>query len=202
MLYQVLQINKLFTGLILAIAGIVVVASGNKPVQARPAEIFTPHLQEIQSNLPLGLVMRLPSQIQLSGFPDIDFSKLIVRVFPSETPAGLTVSLFTCISGPQPCLLGSFSVARNTSPNAIRDLEKHKATGDRITLKPNIKGYLLEGSKQKPAYEFSSVMWQQDNLIYRVSLPQTERLSMLFMAYSMANEAPLRRVVSPPIIGR
>ncbi|MBD1839679.1 MULTISPECIES: hypothetical protein [unclassified Coleofasciculus] len=200
MRYQFLRVKNLFLSVVLAVAGTVVIrASENVPVQARPAPVFTRHLETIQSSVPPGLIMRLPSQILLSGPTDVDPSELIVRVFPSETPLAYTVSLFTCYSNPQPCLVGSFSVEKKNSLNAIRELEKHKAAGDRITLRKDIRGYLLEGKKQKPSYEFSSVMWQQDDFIYRVSFPTIERSNILLMANSMANDVPLFRRVSRPL---
>ncbi|WP_190817514.1 hypothetical protein [Coleofasciculus sp. FACHB-1120] len=195
-----MRVKKLYLSVVLAVAGSVVIrVSENVPVQARPAPVFTPHLETIQSSIPPGLIMRLPSQILLSGFADVDPSELVVRVFPSETPLIYTVSLFTCYSNPQPCLVGSFSVERKASPNAIRELEKHKTAGDPITLRKDIRGYLLEGQKQKPSYEFSSVMWQQDNFIYRISFPTIERSNILLMANLMANDVPLFRRFSRPL---
>jgi len=168
-------------------------------VSARPAAVFMPHLERIQSSLPLGLAMRLPTAIPLSGHSDIEESQLVVRVFPSETPQRLTVSVFTCENGSHPCLLGSFSVERKTAASARRELERHQARGDRITLTDNVKGYLIEGPSQNPSYQFSTVMWQQNDMIYTVSFPANERENILFMAISMAREQPLSPLTSRPI---
>jgi hypothetical protein len=165
-------------------------------VSARPAAVFIPHRDLIQSNLPAGLAMRLPTEIPLSGPSDIEESKLIVRVFPSETAQSFTVSIFTCEQSPQPCLLGSFSVESKTNASAKRDLERHQAIGDRIPLRSNLEGYLIEGPHQNPSYQFSTVMWQQNDMIYTISFPASERESILFMAASMASEEPLYRAVA------
>lgn len=146
--------------------------------------------------------MRLPAEMPLSGPTDIEESQLIVQVFPSETPKSFTVSLFTCERSPQPCLLGSFSVERKTAASAQQELRRHQARGDRITLAKNVEGYLIEGPHQLPPYEFSTVMWQQNDMIYTISFPAIERQNILFMAVSMALEKPLyhvasRRVLSP-----
>lgn len=169
-------------------------------VVARPAAVFTPHLEYIQSNLPMGLAMRLPTDIPLSGHSDIEDDKLVVRVFPSETPESFTVSIFTCERSPQPCLLGSFAVDRKTGASAKRDLQRHQAIGDRIPLARNIEGYLIEGPLQNPSYQFSTLMWQQNDMIYTISFPAFERENILFMAISMAREKPLYHVVSRQVL--
>lgn len=167
-------------------------------VWARPATVFIPHLEQIQSNLPAGLAMRLPAELRLGNLLDIDEGQLIVRVFPSETPQQFTISLFTCDRSPHPCLLGSFAVNRHNSPSARRDLQRHQTLGDRITLAANVEGYLIEGPLQNPSYSFSTVMWQQNEMIYTISFPAIERQNILFMALSMARQQPLYRSVSRP----
>ncbi|MBD2181534.1 hypothetical protein H6S82_14815 [Planktothrix sp. FACHB-1355] len=178
---------------LLALPVFLAVIGSTVKASAIPAEVFTPYLNEIGNSLPPGWVMRLPSRILLGGPADEEFiSQLIVRVFPSTTPPGLTVSLFSCTSGGYPCLVGSFSVDSQTSANAQREFRKHLAAAQAVTLARGIQGYLLEGQKQNPPNMFSSVMWQQDGMIYTVSFLTEERQNILFMAYSMANQAPLR----------
>jgi hypothetical protein len=130
--------------------------------------------------------MRLPTKISLRGPSDIDESKLVVRVFPSETPVRFTVSLFTCEQSVHPCLLGSFSVDKATTASAQRDLQRHQTQGAPITLIDEVKGYLLEGPRQTPSYGFSTLMWQQEGMIYTISFPAIERETILSMAISMA----------------
>lgn len=175
----------------LAMPVILSVLSAAVGVYARPAPVLIPHMEDIQKNLPQGLAMRLPTEILLSEPSDIEESQVIVRVFPSETPQSFTISLFTCDRSPQPCLLGSFSVESKTNESAKRDLDRHQAIGDRIPLATNIEGYLIEGPRQNPAYAFSTMMWQQDNMIYTISFPAIERENILLMAISMAQEKPL-----------
>ena len=170
---------------------ILTVLSSPVGVSARPAPVFIPHIQDIQKNLPRGLAMRLPTEIPLSEPSDIEESQVVVRVFPSETPESFTISLFTCDRSPQPCLLGSFSVESKTNESAKRDLDRHQAIGEYMPLAANIEGYLIEGPRQNPAYAFSTLMWQQDNMIYTISFPASERENILLMAVSMAQEKPL-----------
>lgn len=160
-------------------------------VSARPAEVFMSHLDIIQQNLPPGLGMRLPSEIPLSGPSDIEESKLIVRVFPSLSPQSFTVSVFTCDRSNHPCLLGSFAVESDQAVNAKLELERHKSLGDRVSLGDNLQGYLIEGPRQNSPYAFSTVMWQQNGMIYTISFPANERENMVLMATSMSKQQPL-----------
>ena len=179
--------------------GCLIVLNNPSIVLARPASVFTSHLEEIQSNLPVGLAIRLPAELRMGKLLDIDESRLILRVFPSETPLSFTVSLFTCSRGSYPCLLGSFSANSKTNVSAKLELQKYQEKCDRITLAPNVKGYLIEGPEQNPAYPFSAVMWEQNNIIYTINFPAIERQNILFMAVSMAQEQPLYRRVNRQI---
>lgn len=123
-------------------------------VLARPATVFMPHLERIQTNLPEGLVMRLPRDIPLSGHSDIEEDKLVVDIFPSDTPRSFTVSVFTCDRSPHPCFLGSFSVEKTTAASARAELDRHKTTGDRLILANKVPAYLVEGPTQNPPLQF------------------------------------------------
>ena len=180
-----------------------VVGSNILKAAAVPAEIFTPHLDKISQTLPPNLVMRLPSQIRLSGPGDQDFiEQLIVKVFPSQSPPGMTVGLFTCEISPQPCLIGSFSVDKKDSESAQIELKKHQAAAAPIKLAEGVRGYFLPGESLKPASRFSSVIWEQNGLVYTVSFFSGERQNILNMAQSMATSPPINRFVSRPMTTR
>jgi hypothetical protein len=180
-----------------ALSAALVVGGSSPKAAAVPADIFRPHLDQISQTLPPNLVMRLPSQISLSGPGDQDFiDELIVKVFPSQSPPGMTVGLFTCDIGPQPCLIGSFSVESKNSESAQIELKKHQAAAAPIKLAEGVQGHFLPGSSLKPASRFSSVIWEQNGLVYTVSFFSGERQNILNMAYSMANNPPINRVVT------
>lgn len=160
-------------------------------VSARPAEVFTPHLEQIRLGLAPDDVLRLPSEILLGGPGGLNPNDLIVKVFPSTTPARLTISLFTCESSPFPCLVGSFTAERATSANAQRELGRHRAMNTPITLAQGVQGYFQEGSSLNPPSDFSSVMWEQEGMIYAVTFLASERQNILFMARSMAIQPPI-----------
>lgn len=130
--------------------------------------------------------MRLPSEVSIIGHSDIDESKLVVRIFPSQTPESFTLSLFTCERSAYPCLLGSFSVQRTTSVSAKRELDRHQAKGESLALVSDIQGYLLEGPSQNPPHQFTTLMWQQNDMIYTISFPASQGTSIQRMAISMA----------------
>jgi hypothetical protein len=176
---------------LLATPVILSILSSAVAVQARPADVFIPHLEMIQQNLPPGLGMRLPTTIPLSGPSDIEESKLIVRVFPSESPQSFTVSLFTCARGSHPCLLASFAVESDQAINAKLELERHRSLGNTVFLGNNIQGYVIDGPRQKSSYAFSTLMWQQKGMIYTISFPASERENLILMAASMSREQPL-----------
>lgn len=182
-------------GWVLAI-GVGIVSSATT-VMARPASLFTPHLQQIREGLPPNTEMRLPAEILLGGPGGLDPNALIVRVIPTASPPRLTVGLFSCESGPYPCLVGSFATENATSVNAQRELNRHELGAAPITLNEGVRGYLLEGSRQTPPSEFSSLMWQQNGMIHTISFLTTERENILAMARSMATEPGLRSLQVP-----
>jgi hypothetical protein len=158
---------------------------------AQPAEVFLPHLAEIQAASPPQQVIRLPAEILLSGSGDLHPRDLIVKVFSSLTPPRLIIGLFTCDRGPFPCLVGSFVAEHATSAAAQQELARHQRMNLPITLAPGVRGYFQEGADLQPPSDFSSVMWEQDQVIYTVRFLATERQNILFMARSMAIEPPI-----------
>lgn len=160
-------------------------------VAARPAEVFRPHLEQIREGLPPDDMMRLPAEILLGGPGDLHPNDLILKVLPTTAPPRLTISLFTCESGPYPCLVGSFAAEPATSTSAQHELDRHQSMNAPITLADGIQGYLREGPKLTPPSEFSSVMWQQNDMIFTVSFLAFERQNILYMARSMATEPPI-----------
>ncbi|MDZ7957725.1 MAG: hypothetical protein RMY34_07440 [Aulosira sp. DedQUE10] len=184
---------------LLTLPVVLAVLSSTLPATAIPSEIFISELPEIQQNLPPGYAIRLPEQIRLGNGSDAYggklrdlLSKLIVRVFPSTTPRGMTVGLFSCETAATPCLVGTFSVDSPNSVTTVFEFSKHKTTGDAISLSKNLQGYFLEGNQQNPPLPFSSLMWQQDGLIHTISFPVKERQNILWMGYSMVNQPPIR----------
>ncbi|WAL59583.1 hypothetical protein [Thermocoleostomius sinensis] len=175
------------------------IASRSLEAFAQPAEVFLPHLQHIQEKMPPHQVMRLPREILLSGSGDLHPRDLIVKIFSSQSPPRLTIGLFTCESGPFPCLVGTLAAEAATSATAQRELARHQAMHLPITLAKDVRGYLQEGPNLQPLSDFSSVMWEQDGTIYTVRFLATERQNILFMARSMAIQPPIMslQIASP-----
>lgn len=175
---------------IIFIAGICV---NTMQVFARSADIFTPYLPEIKNSLPKRWVMRLPSVVLFRYTPEANNNKLIVRVFSANTPPAINVSLFTCETGIQPCLLASFTADKQDSFNGKEAFKKHKDAGRVVSLDNNIKGYILAGPLQKQPVPFWSIMWEQDGMFYTVSVMDRERERLRDLAYSMANNRDVIR---------
>lgn len=163
-------------------------------VLARPAAVFEPYIYQIRQELPPNYEMRLPSEVLLTAGPGLEPEELIIKLLPSENPPRLTIGLFTCERSPFPCLVGGLSVDAASSVSAQRELRRHQSQGNPITLARGVRGYLREGPSLKPASEFSSLMWQQGNMIYTISFLAAERENILTMGRSMANQLPLRSV--------
>ncbi|PSB34676.1 hypothetical protein [Stenomitos frigidus] len=165
---------------------------GSTIALAGPARVFTPHLDRIRQNLPPNFVMRLPSQVLLSEPADEEFiQKLSVRIATSDSPPRLTVGLYSCEDDSQFCRIGTFSAVLAKTPQAQQEYQQHVAAAAPIQLTKTIRGYLLMGTAKYPASAFSSIMWQQDDMLYTVSFANPERQNMLYMAVYMANEVPI-----------
>ncbi|MEH1797291.1 ShlB/FhaC/HecB family hemolysin secretion/activation protein [Nostoc sp.] len=157
-------------------------------VQAVPSSsnFLSAQRTQIQRSLPSGWTMRLPEKLLLTKNSPVKN----IQVLTSDSSSSLSVNFFTCETPAASCYLGSLSVHSRTSDVAQQALQKHQMAAP-ITLAANVKGYLLEGPRQNPPYPFSSVMWEQDNLIYSIRFPAQERQNILYMAKSMVNGTPI-----------
>ncbi len=166
---------------------------------AEPASMFRPILREIQTQLPRGWVMRLPSSVNISDNPL--YLQLVTTI-----PGALAVFLNS-----QPnckarvCQFGIIAVAQNSTYDnnlrsrpifTLKELEKLNAIRRRsyetwtqaerielirsdmavlertpITLKQGIEGlFVVQNSGGASTPTSLSVIWKQDGLNYRVSL--------------------------------
>ncbi|WP_187329449.1 ShlB/FhaC/HecB family hemolysin secretion/activation protein [Halomicronema hongdechloris] len=134
--------------------------------------------------------MRLPADSWLQELltSEEDYS---VHIFPASAESGLAIGLFTCDDISPDCLIASFSTLEVSSPTAQAALQQHQAAAAPITLAPEARGYLLDGSKLSPQAELSSVVWVQDNQLYAVRFPADVRQTGLYLAHSMAIAPPL-----------
>lgn len=161
------------------------------PVRAE--SVFDPYKESIRQQIPAGLSTRLPAEILVNAVKQDTIDNFTVRVFVSQKPLRLTISLHSCQTGLNPCLLGSFVTQRADDAEAKRELARHRADGLRITLKPNVAGYVIDNAQQQAATPFATMMWEQDSMIYTLSFPQAERQNMMYMALSMANAEVIYR---------
>ncbi len=174
--------------LILPTTLLILVATGLRAA-AGSEDIFVPYHEDIRESLPSGWLMRLPSEVPSSGLVEDTQSQYKVQVMSEEEAAGLTVSLFNCEDESPGCLVGSFAV---NSPASVQDAwQQHQAGAAPITLAKGVQGYFLDGSRQNPPSPFSSVMWEQNGLIYTARFLAQERQNILWMAYAMANQTPI-----------
>ncbi|MGB2925035.1 MAG: hypothetical protein WBB82_07025 [Limnothrix sp.] len=157
------------------------------PLDAVRAEsVFDPYTSTIRQQIPVGLSIRLPEKIWLSPEQQSTIEAFTVRVFVSQNPTRMTLSLHSCKTGATPCLIGSFVTENQASQDAQAELKRHENTGVRLTLRDGVKAYVIDNTQQGNA-SFASMMWTQDNMIHTLSFPQAARQNMLYTGLSMAN---------------
>ena len=162
-----------------------------------PTNVFIPYLEQIRKKLPPGLVMRLPSQMSESDDWDV-LSQYSVSVSPSATAPELTVSVFSCGEQQLSCIVGSFVAAAKSSLKVQEKFKHYQSVATPIRLANKIQAYLLEESPTKLTSEFSSVMWEQDNQFYSVTLPHSLRHRLLNIANSMVEAVPIENAETQP----
>jgi hemolysin activation/secretion protein len=181
---------------LLMVPGLLVVL-GNLPVAqaiSNSNNVFLPYIDQIKTNLVPSLLFRLPSEIPSLDSLASQKSDYSVKVSPSLVNSGITVSIFDCKLESQACLIGNFSVSSPTASGSKEEFNQHQNIGSGINLNNQIRGYLINGLKQNPPAQFSSIMWKQDSLIYRIRFRDKNPENILAMANSMAKSVPINKL--------
>ena len=181
---------------LLMVPGLLVVLGNLPPAQAisNSNNVFLPYIDQIKTNLVPGLLFRLPSEIPSLDSLASQKSDYSVKVSPSLVNSGITVSIFDCKLESQACLIGNFSVSSPTASGSKEEFNQHQNIGSGINLNNQIRGYLINGLKQNPPAQFSSIMWKQDSLIYRIRFSDKNPENILAMANSMAKSVPINKL--------
>ncbi|MBD1217242.1 MAG: ShlB/FhaC/HecB family hemolysin secretion/activation protein [Aphanizomenon flos-aquae Clear-A1] len=181
---------------LLMVPGLLVVLGNLPPAQAisNSNNVFLPYIDQIKTNLVPGLLFRLPSEIPSLDSLASQQSDYSVKVSPSLVNSGITVSIFDCKLESQACLIGNFSVSSPTASGSKEEFNQHQNIGSGINLNNQIRGYLINGLKQNPPAQFSSIMWKQDSLIYRIRFRDKNPENILAMANSMAKSVPINKL--------
>jgi hypothetical protein len=157
---------------------------------AEPDAMFQPILGEIRDRLPEGMVMRLPSEIEVIGANGVIplYAKII-----SSNSSELLLGFYSqpdCQAGF--CQIGiTLSVSK---PDAAA--RSRISSGSPITLKEGIVGtYIYIDVQGVTRIPYNIIVWEQDGLIYSVRLPSLDRErdkeNIIKIAKSMANELPI-----------
>lgn len=176
---------------IVVLAALLSLAEGR--VIARPATPFIPILEDIKTELPSGMVMRLPTQSAMDGVQDALYTSVdpyeagIVRINIHSYPV--------CTA--RACQRGYFSTAQSGVEHPmLAYVEQFEIGRAAITLADGVVGnYITVIGVRRP---FSIVLWEQDQQTYVVSVPpkydgstDAARQRILDFAIPMANEAPI-----------
>lgn len=160
---------------------------------AEPAEIFRPIMGEIQQKLPPGMVMRLPSSLEVVGF---DGKKM--PLYPVVRP--YSDGIFKISFGSQPncearaCQLGMIAAIQQGKNNKYLTylLSDSENTRSPVNLGNGIRGLRvhvnIRGVSTRP---YEAVIWKQDNLFFVVTVPSKNIISI---AASMAKEPSIASV--------
>lgn len=159
------------------------------PDSTIPNNIFTAHFQEITTSLLPGWVMRLPSDIVLDeNLPE----KSSIKVVNSISKPSLKVNIFSCKPQDIACLVGTINVDFQVNEATEKEFKQYQKIAKHILLSHNITGYLLEPKQQNHPSNFSHLIWQQDNQLYKVSFKTQSQEKLLAIVNSMVEATPIR----------
>lgn len=153
---------------------------------AVPASIFQPILQDIRTQLPRGMVMRLPAFV-----PEVEITTYAVVAGYFSDQGFFRVDLASrpdC--GVTACNMGNIFVFRQRNPLDENDGLQDSHT-KAITLKPGIRGFYSYYRSGSAGYRHH-VSWKQDNLFFEVESRAMSKQQVIDMAISMATEPPIR----------
>ncbi|MCP6762230.1 MAG: hypothetical protein NHB32_26565 [Fischerella sp. CENA71] len=171
-------------GLSILVTGLVISSKS----EAEPASVFRPLIEDIRTQLPKGLKMRLPSSLppaasKIKLYSYIASDSKIFEVRLANTP-DCSVS-----NNPSACTAGGFGVF---TPEGTSKIWPPK--GDSITpvkLGNGISGFYITRGQGNNISQY--IFWKQDGLEYVLGLGggstrDVSQQQMIDMAISMANE--------------
>jgi hypothetical protein len=160
---------------------------------AEPASIFRPLIRDIQTQLPRGMVMRLPAVIPNppSGIPgyrpaiipsnDREGGYFAIVLVTSNCPETRLVAV---------CDTGRIVVERRDS-NTNQRLRENQQQGSSISLKTGVRGF-YRSYIQPTRGQMHEIVWEQDGMIFMVMSRSMSREQVINVAISMANEPPIK----------
>ena len=160
---------------------------------AEPASIVRPLIRDIQTQLPRGMVMRLPAVIPNppSGIPGYR-----PTIIPSNDRAGGYFAIILVTSNcPETrlvavCDTGRIVVERRNS-NTNQRLREDQQQGSSINLKTGVRGF-YRSYIQPTRGQMNEISWEQDGMIFRVMSRSMTQEQVINVAISMANELPIK----------
>ncbi len=160
---------------------------------AEPAPMFRPILRDIQTQLPRGMVMRLPAVIPNppSGIPGYR-----PAIISSNAPEGGYFAIILVTSNcPETrlvavCDTGRIIVERRNS-NTNQRLREDQQQGSSINLKTGVRGF-SRSYIQPSRGQMNEISWEQDGMIFRVMSRSMSQEQVINVAISMANELPIK----------
>lgn len=159
-------------------------ASSVSASSTKPASFFRSVIQQIQNELPDGLVMRLPASMP-------NTNGLRPEVFSSNDYLAVIFALSQC---PSPvnnsCNMGRIFVTK-LNTESRNWLEENRQNGEVISLREGVRGFYSPGIAAARGYT-PSLIWQQNGMVYGVmlysgnSVDSSTRQILIDIAASMA----------------
>ncbi|MEC4868879.1 MAG: hypothetical protein SAJ11_22625, partial [Jaaginema sp. PMC 1078.18] len=161
---------------------------------ARPDPIFSAVVNNAETLIPKGMVMRLPANVNFHGIR----GKIQLYAEANSEPGAFRVNLQTEVGCQSRfCQMGYLGTFAEGYANSYLDnLLRTPLIGQApITLREGVRGQYYHfdpgGASSLP---YAVILWEQDNQKYIVSLPlilNESRQEIIDIAVSMANESPI-----------
>jgi hypothetical protein len=166
-------------------------------VSAEPASIFRPFIRDIKSQLPRGMVMRLPASIPYRSLPASSNNTLYPYLYSKNGELGITL-YYSPGCRANPCFAGEFIVSKLAEHKSkLEAIAKWSCANTvSVNIKPGIQGVYTNIRCGGTGDGSQTIFWKQNGLTFSAQLRAAANIKqeLLEIATSMANEPPIQSV--------
>ncbi len=168
----------------------------NSLVMAEPAPIFRAFIRDIQTQLPRGMVMRLPTSIPYRSLPPADSNNtLYPYLYSKNGELGITL-YYSPGCRANSCFAGEFIVSKlDEYKSKLETIAKWSCANTvSVNIKPGIQGVYTNIRCGGTGDGSQTIFWEQNGLIFSAQLRAAANIKqeLLEIATSMANEPPIK----------
>jgi hypothetical protein len=162
---------------------------------AEPASIFRPFIRDIQTQLPRGMVMRLPASIPYHSLPASSNNTLYPYLYSKNGELGITL-YYSPGCRANSCFAGEFIVSKlDEYKSKLETIAKWScANAVSVNIKPGIQGIYTNIRCGGSGDGSQTIFWKQNGLTFSAQLRAATNIKqeLLDVATSMANERPIK----------